>query len=104
MATGVLSAAKRLTDTGRDSYKGETYQTGLWPKEGVDFTGKRVAIIGTGSSAVQSIPLIAEEVTSWWFISAPPLFDTCRTTALTNSQIDTMKGNYDQYRQEQRLS
>src|SRR4029077_5024311 len=46
---------------GRDSFAGTTYHTGRWPHEGVDFSGKRVGIIGTGSSAVQSIPLIARE-------------------------------------------
>ena len=43
------------------TFKGERYHTGYWPHEGVDFTGKRVAIIGTGSSAVQSIPIIAAQ-------------------------------------------
>ena len=46
---------------GRDDFAGPTYHTGLWPHEGVDFTGQRVGIIGTGSSALQSIPIIAEQ-------------------------------------------
>ena len=45
----------------RDASQGERYHTGHWPHEDVDFTGKRVAVIGTGSSAVQSIPIIAEQ-------------------------------------------
>jgi len=105
MATGVLSAAKTPDIAGRDSYKGETYQTGLWPKEGVDFTGKRVAIIGTGSSAVQSIPLIAEEADELVVYQRTAAYSTpAFNRPLTNSEVDTMKGNYDQYRQEQRLS
>ncbi|CAI8191426.1 MAG: Phenylacetone monooxygenase [Alphaproteobacteria bacterium] len=105
MATGVLSAAKTPDIAGRDSFKGETYQTGLWPKEGVDFTGKRVAIIGTGSSAVQSIPLIAEEADELVVYQRTAAYSTpAFNRPLTNSEIDTMKGNYDQYRQEQRLS
>ena len=105
MATGVLSAAKTPDIAGRDSYKGETYQTGLWPKEGVDFTGKRVAIIGTGSSAVQSIPLIAEEADELVVYQRTAAYSTpAFNRPLTNSEIDEMKGNYDQYRQEQRLS
>ena len=105
MATGVLSAAKTPDIAGRDSYKGETYQTGLWPKEGVDFTGKRVAIIGTGSSAVQSIPLIAEEADELVVYQRTAAYSTpAFNRPLTNSEIDTMKGNYDQYRREQRLS
>jgi cyclohexanone monooxygenase len=47
MATGVLSASKEPDIAGRDNFQGDTYRTGLWPKEGVDFKGKRVAVIGT---------------------------------------------------------
>src|SRR5579863_4328979 len=56
MATGCLSSANTPVIPGRDSFRGATYHTGQWPHEGVDFTGKRVGIIGTGSSAIQSIP------------------------------------------------
>jgi cyclohexanone monooxygenase len=61
MATGCLSAAKLPEIAGIGAFNGPTYHTGDWPKEGVDFSGKRVAVIGTGSSAVQSIPVIAEQ-------------------------------------------
>jgi cyclohexanone monooxygenase len=60
-ATGCLSAANMPDIPGRDSFRGPTYHTGRWPHDGVDFTGRRVAVIGTGSSAVQSIPIIAEQ-------------------------------------------
>jgi cation diffusion facilitator CzcD-associated flavoprotein CzcO len=60
-ATGCLSAANMPDIPGRDTFRGPTYHTGRWPHEGVDFTGLRVAVIGTGSSAVQSIPIIAEQ-------------------------------------------
>lgn len=46
---------------GLDSFTGEVYHTALWPHEGVDFTGKRVGLIGTGSSGIQSTPLIAQQ-------------------------------------------
>ena len=105
MATGVLSAAKTPDISGRDKFKGETYQTGLWPKDGVDFTGKRVAVIGTVSSAVQSIPLIAEEADELVVYQRTAAYSTpAYNRPLTNSEIDQMKGNYDAYRQEQRLS
>jgi cyclohexanone monooxygenase len=58
---GALSASNIPDFPGRDSYQGETYHTGHWPHEGVDFTGKRVGVIGTGASAVQAIPLIARQ-------------------------------------------
>ncbi len=105
MATGVLSAAKTPDIAGRDSYKGETYQTGLWPKEGVDFTGKRVAVIGTGSSALQSIPLIAEEAGELVVYQRTAAYSTpALNRPLSNSEIDTMKSNYDDYRDRQRKS
>ena len=46
---------------GLSSFGGATYHTGHWPTEGVDFTGRRVGVIGTGSSGVQVIPLVAQE-------------------------------------------
>src|SRR5215471_772057 len=61
MATGCLSKPKEPEIEGYDSFRGEVYYTSRWPHQGVDFTGKRVAVIGTGSSAIQSIPLIAAQ-------------------------------------------
>jgi len=61
MATGCLSSPNTPTFKGLETFKGERYHTGHWPHGPVDFTGKRVAIIGTGSSAVQSIPIIAAQ-------------------------------------------
>jgi cyclohexanone monooxygenase len=61
MATGCLSAANAPQIAGLESFKGSVYHTGEWPHESVDFTGRRVAVIGTGSSAIQAIPLIAEK-------------------------------------------
>ncbi len=60
MATGCLSSAKIPDFEGLDRFTGPTYHTGRWPHEEVDFTGQRVGVIGTGSSGVQSIPVIAE--------------------------------------------
>mgnify|MGYP001576446210 CR=1 FL=1 len=61
MATGCLSQPNMPKFKGADSFKGAIYHTGNWPHEGVDFTSLRVGIIGTGSSAVQSIPEIAKQ-------------------------------------------
>ncbi len=61
MATGCLSSFNKPDIEGIDSFSGEAYYTGHWPHEGVDFHGKRVAVIGTGSSGIQSIPVIAEQ-------------------------------------------
>ncbi len=61
LATGCLSSANRPGIAGLDSFGGDVYHTGEWPHDGVDFAGKRVAVIGTGSSGIQSIPIIATE-------------------------------------------
>ena len=61
MATGCLSTAKLPEIPGIESFRGKTYHTGAWPHEGVDFEGQRVGVIGTGSSGIQSIPVIARE-------------------------------------------
>ncbi len=61
MATGCLSSFNLPRFKGLETFAGTWYHTGNWPHDGVDFTGRRVGIIGTGSSAVQSIPIIAAE-------------------------------------------
>ena len=61
MATGCLSVPNVVDFPGRERFKGATYQTGSWPHEAVDFSGQRVTVIGTGSSAIQSIPIIARQ-------------------------------------------
>ena len=61
MATGCLSVPNRPAFDGLDQFAGEWYHTGAWPHEAVSFAGKRVGIVGTGSSAVQAIPVIAAE-------------------------------------------
>ncbi|MGW1752791.1 flavin-containing monooxygenase [Streptomyces mirabilis] len=63
-ATGILSVPFIPDIPGRGDFRGEQHHTGLWPKTPVDFSGKRVALIGTGSSGVQIVPAIADEVAS----------------------------------------
>ena len=60
-AIGILSAHTLPTIPGRDSFKGPAYHTARWPHTPVDFTGKRVGIIGTGATAIQAIPEIAKQ-------------------------------------------
>jgi cation diffusion facilitator CzcD-associated flavoprotein CzcO len=60
-ATGVLSATNLPQFTGLASFAGKWYHTSQWPHEGVDFTAKRVGIVGTGATAVQAIPEIAQQ-------------------------------------------
>ena len=61
MASGPLSSPNWPAFKGLESFKGKVYHTARWPQEAVDFTGQRVGIIGTGSSAIQAIPVIAEQ-------------------------------------------
>jgi cyclohexanone monooxygenase len=61
MAVGCLSAPNRPAFASIEEFRGPIYHTGEWPHQGVDFTGLRVGVIGTGSSAIQSIPIIARQ-------------------------------------------
>lgn len=61
MATGALSASRTPDFPGLADFGGKIYHTGTWPHEKVDFTGQRVGVIGTGSSGIQAIPMIAAE-------------------------------------------
>ena len=72
MATGCLSSANVPDFPGLERFEGGQYHTGHWPHDGVDFTGLRVGMIGTGSSAVQSIPLIAHEAAQLFVFQRTP--------------------------------
>jgi cation diffusion facilitator CzcD-associated flavoprotein CzcO/acetyl esterase/lipase len=74
MATGCLSLPKTPDITGADRFKGEVYFTSRWPHQGVDFSGKRVAVIGTGSSGIQSIPIIATQASHLTVFQRTPNF------------------------------
>jgi acetyl esterase/lipase/cation diffusion facilitator CzcD-associated flavoprotein CzcO len=74
MASGCLSAPKPPEIAGVGDFKGEIYFTGRWPHEGVALAGKRVAVIGTGSSGIQAIPLIAEQAAHLTVFQRTPNF------------------------------
>jgi len=74
MASGCLSAPKPPEIDGVGDFKGEIYFTGRWPHDGVELAGKRVAVIGTGSSGVQSIPKIAEQAAHLTVFQRTPNF------------------------------
>ena len=95
MAVGCLSAPNRPKFEGIDDFKGPIYHTGEWPHQGVDFTGLRVGVIGTGSSAIQSIPIIAQQAkeltvfqrTATWSVPA-------WNEELTPDYVKTVKADY----------
>ncbi|HWW55103.1 MAG TPA: NAD(P)/FAD-dependent oxidoreductase [Acidimicrobiales bacterium] len=74
MATGCLSVPKHVDIKGAERFCGEVCFTSRWPHEGVDFTGKRVGLIGTGSSGIQSIPLIAGQASELTVFQRTPNF------------------------------
>ncbi len=103
MATGCLSAARVPDFKGLGSFKGKTYHTGAWPHEGVDFTGMRVGIIGTGSSAIQAIPVIGEQAADLTVFQRTPNFSIpSRNGPLPDSYERQWKDKYAQLRAEAR--
>jgi cation diffusion facilitator CzcD-associated flavoprotein CzcO len=99
MATGCLSSANMPQIEGRELFEGKTYHTGHWPHEGVDFSGKRVAVIGTGSSAVQSIPLIAEQAAELTVFQRTATYCIpAKNRPLEDQEIQAMKADYEDFR------
>ena len=105
MAVGTLSTPKLPETPGIETYQGETYQTQKWPHGGVDFTGRRVAVIGTGSSAIQSIPLIAEQAAHLTVFQRTPNFSMPAGNRLLDAdEVAERRADYPAYRQMARES
>jgi len=99
MATGCLSAANRPDIPGRDTFAGPVYHTGAWPHQGVDFSRQRVAVIGTGSSAVQSIPLIAEHAEHLTVFQRTPAYAVpAHNQPLDPAEVAAIKADYPNWR------
>ena len=101
MATGCLSIPSVPKFKDIDAFEGPTYHTGLWPHEKVDFTGQRVAVIGTGSSGIQAIPVIAEQAEHLFVFQRTPNY----TIPAQNAPLDPefmreFKANYADLRKE----
>ena len=105
MATGCLSAAQVPAFPGLETFAGRWYHTGHWPHEGVDFTGQRVGVIGTGSSAIQSIPIIARQAAHLFVFQRTPNFSVpARNAPLDPEYERRVKANYAEYRRRARES
>ena len=105
MATGCLSTTQQPTFKGLESFKGKWYHTGHWPHEGVDFTGQRVAVIGTGSSAIQSIPIIAAQAARLFVFQRTPNFSVpAHNAPLDPGYERAVKANYAEFRRQARES
>jgi cyclohexanone monooxygenase len=105
MATGCLSMPKSPEVRGTERFTGPIYHTGEWPHEGVDFTGKKIAVIGTGSSGIQSIPLMAEQAEQMTVFQRTPNFSMpAGNRPLTEEEVRERKAGYREWRAAQRAS
>ena len=103
MATGCLSAANLPDFDGIDDFEGEKYHTGAWPHEGVDFTGLRVGIVGTGSSAIQAIPVIAGEAAHLTVFQRTPNYSIpAHNGAMDREREADVKAEYPAFRERNR--
>ena len=105
MATGSLSVPTVPRLPGLKTFTGEVYQTGRWPHERVSFARKRVGVIGTGSSGIQTIPVIVEEADHLYMFQRTPNFSVPAKNAPLDAEfVNRVKANYDEIRQEARVS
>ncbi len=103
MATGCLSSANFAKIKGIDSFRGARYHTGHWPHQPVDFTGQRVGIIGTGSSAVQSIPIIAKQARDLFVFQRTAAYSVPAHNAPLDAQYEAeIKADYPGFRERNR--
>jgi cyclohexanone monooxygenase len=99
LATGCLSNARMPDIKGLPHFKGQVYHTGQWPHERVDFADMRVGVIGTGSSAIQSVPMIASEARHLFVFQRTPNFSIpARNAALTDEAREAFRTNYPEIR------
>jgi cyclohexanone monooxygenase len=103
LATGCLSNARMPDMKGLSDFKGKVYHTGHWPHEPVDFTGQRVGVIGTGSSAIQSVPVIAEQASHLTVFQRTANFSIpARNAPLTPQERNSFRANYPEIRRKAR--
>lgn len=103
LATGCLSSAMVPSIEGVADFAGRTFHTGRWPHEGVDFTGQRVGVIGTGSSGIQSVPLIAEEAAELYVFQRTAAYTVpAHNRAIAPEEEREIKAGYAAFREANR--
>ena len=104
MATGCLSMVNYPEIPGIDSFAGQTVHTGQWPADGVDLAGKRVGIIGTGSSSVQATPVIAAEAAELVVFQRTAQYAVpARNRPVTPADVAEIKADYAGFRARNKL-
>jgi cyclohexanone monooxygenase len=99
LATGCLSNARLPDIKGLSDFAGKVYHTGHWPHEAVNFTDQRVAVVGTGSSAIQSIPEIARQARHLYVFQRTPNFSIpAHNAALTAEEREAFRRIYPEVR------
>jgi len=99
MATGCLSVPLEPKFKGLEQFKGERYFTSRWPHEKVNFTGKRVGVIGTGSSSIQASPLIAKEAEQMVVFQRTPQFAIpAWNRVMSDEEMRSAQENYEEIR------
>jgi cation diffusion facilitator CzcD-associated flavoprotein CzcO len=99
MATGPLSVPKGLDIAGAERFRGETYLSSRWPKHQVDFSGKRVGLIGTGSTGIQITPVVAEQAEHLSVFQRTPSFSLpMRNHKLDPEYVAQVKAHYPEIR------
>ncbi|WP_206030776.1 MULTISPECIES: NAD(P)/FAD-dependent oxidoreductase [Rhodococcus] len=105
MATGCLSVPQTPNIAGLESFTGDVYHTGNWPTEGVDFTGKRVAVLGTGSSGIQLIPEVARQADHLTVLQRTASFSVPAMNGPLDPRFEAeVKANYPERRRRARAS
>jgi cation diffusion facilitator CzcD-associated flavoprotein CzcO len=105
MATGALSAPNLPDIPGLSTFEGEVVHTGTWPRDGVDVVGKRVGVIGTGSSGVQSIPFLAAAAEHLTVFQRTPNYVFPANVTPTDPRFEAyIKEHYRELRAKQRTS
>ncbi len=96
-AIGILSAYTLPSIPGRDSFKGPAYHPARWPHTPVDFTGKRVGIIGTGATAIQAIPEIAKQAAHLTVFQRRPNWAApLHNAKISKEEMEAIKSRYDE--------
>lgn len=102
-ASGILSAPLEPDIAGMASFTGTSLFTSRWPKEGVDLADKRVGVIGTGSTGVQLIPVVARDAEQLYVFQRSPAYTLpWSVRSLEPGELDEMKAHYGQIREAQR--